>query len=98
MYRGVSQQYFNTGRGRRYKDQLAENIAHESKVGYTCLSSPIKESILKDVWFLKNEIDDFVWHFFRSEVTGKRGASKNLLNFLEKNETKYITLCMIENH
>ena len=37
-YGGESQKYFNTDLGGRFVDQYADDIAHESKGGYTCLS------------------------------------------------------------
>ena len=54
MVGGTSQKYFNTIYGRRFIDQWADNITHESKVGYTTLNSRIKQQILKDRWLVNN--------------------------------------------
>jgi hypothetical protein len=69
-------------------------VAHEAKVGYTCLSKRIRIQIEKDAWLLKaNQVDAVVWHFYRSDMTGKVGASKPLLELLKKMEfnIKYIS-------
>ena len=66
-------------------------MAHEAKVGYTCLSKRIRIQIEKDAWLLKQRrVDEVVWHFYRSDITGKIGASKPLLELLEKNGITYI--------
>lgn len=83
---GSPQKYFPTitGKGGRYIDQLVNGVAHESKVGYQSLTSGIKEQIAKDVELIKSgEIDSSVWHFFKSPITGKGGASKQLLKELK---------------
>ena len=90
LFGGKSQAYFKTSRGKRYIDQLADGIAHESKVGYTTLNKRIKEQILKDAELIrKGKINGAHWHFFTSQVTGKGSASKPLLNSLHKNGIKY---------
>lgn len=80
---GDSQQYKKTSLGRRFIDQLSpDNIAHESKVGYTTLTQRVKTQILKDAELIKTEeINGAHWHFFTSGVTGKGGASQQLLDF-----------------
>lgn len=94
-YPGKSQVYLQTYvdgvKGGRYVDQLSKNIAYEAKVGYTCLSQRIKMQILKDA-YLKNSgaVDDAAWVFYRSDITGRVGASKQLLDFLEKYGISYI--------
>ncbi|MGB8454362.1 MAG: hypothetical protein WCD89_18780 [Anaerocolumna sp.] len=95
LYGGKSQVYFRTYvngiKGGRYVDQYADGIAHEAKVGYTCLSSRVKIQILKDAWLLENNrVDEVIWHFFKSDITGKVGASPSLLEFLETNGIEYI--------
>lgn len=88
---GDSQQYKMTSLGRRFIDQLSpDNIAHESKVGYTTLTQRVKTQILKDAELIKTEeINGAHWHFFTSGVTGKGGASQQLLDFLTENGIKY---------
>ena len=88
---GKSQQYFKTSNyGGRYIDQLAKGIAHESKVGYTTLTYFVKRQILKD-WELiqKGKIKGAEWHFFRSAITGKIGASLELRRFLYNHGIDY---------
>jgi RHS repeat-associated protein len=88
---GRAQVYFKTSLGGRYVDQLANGIAHESKVGYVTLSKRIKEQVQKDAELIKKKsIRGAVWHFFRSAVTGKIGGSKNLLNYLRDRKIDYI--------
>jgi len=72
-------------------DQLSEKIANESKVGYTTLTKSVLLQIRKDAELLSNKkFDCVVWHFFRSPVTGKVGASAPLLKELERNNINYI--------
>ena len=93
---GESQVYFRTmvngQSGGRYVDQFADGIAYESKVGYTCLSQRLKTQILKDAWLLQNDprVNGVVWEFFRSEITGKVGASQQLLEFLTDHGIEYV--------
>ena len=89
---GTPQQFFSTSDGARFIDQyvMKDGIAHESKVGYTSLTKSIKRQILKDAELIKGkDIKGSVWHFYKSSVTGKIGASKPLLDFLEQNGIKY---------
>ncbi len=87
---GKSQKYFQTSRGGRFIDQFSKGVAHESKVGYTSLSSRVKTQVLKDAELLKNgQINKSVWHFYKSSVTGKIGPTKPLKNFLSNNKIKY---------
>lgn len=46
-YGGVSQKYFSTSLGKRFIDQFANGIAHESKVGYTSLTKKYKDTNIK---------------------------------------------------
>ena len=94
---GVCQKYFTTYvDGKKYGRfvdcyDATNKVAHESKVGYTCLDKRIRLQALKDSYLLTNGIVEKVeWHFYRSEITGKIGASKPLLEFLEENNISYI--------
>lgn len=87
---GESQVYFKTSQGGRYIDQLANDIAYESKVGYTTLTDFVKKQILKDAELIEQgTIKGANWNFFKSDVTGKVGASKPLLEFLAKHGITY---------
>lgn len=91
IYGGKSQVYFSTSLGGRYIDQLAENVAHESKVGYTALTQRIRVQILKDAELIRTgAIEKSVWHFFVSGVTGLGGPSQPLIDFLVQNGIEYI--------
>lgn len=88
---GQSQVHFPTSLGSRYVDQLVENIAHESKVGYATLTSSSRLQIAKDAELVREGfIDGATWNFFRSPATGKIGASQPLLNELNMNNINYI--------
>ena len=90
MFGGKSQAYFKTSNGGRYVDQLADGIAHESKVGYTSLNKRIKTQISKDIELINTgQIDGAHWHFFTSGVTGKGGGTKPLLDYLSQNGISY---------
>lgn len=72
-------------------DTSSNNVAYEAKVGYTCLSERIKTQILKDAWLLKNGyVNDVVWEFFKSDITGRIGATQQLKDFLTANGISYI--------
>ncbi|MGO1059171.1 DNRLRE domain-containing protein [Planococcus sp. FY231025] len=87
---GSTQTSFNTTYGKRIVDSYANKIAHESKVGYTSLTSFIKKQVLKDAELKKlGKINGAHWHFFRSGKTGKIGPSQPLLDFLKKHGIKY---------
>ncbi len=91
MFGGKSQAYFKTTNGARYIDQLADGVAHESKVGYTTLTQFVKKQVLKEAEILeRGDVDEVVWHFFKSGVTGKVGPSQPLADFLTENGIKYI--------
>jgi hypothetical protein len=96
---GQPQVKFKTGVGTgaqrfRYVDVLDNDIAHESKIGYTKLGDFQEKQIAKDAWLLKNsdvtKVKGVTWHFFRSAVTGEIGASQELLQALENNRIKYV--------
>jgi len=83
---GESQVYFNTSQGARYIDQLADDIAYESKVGYQSLTPDISLQIAKDAELINTgAIQGSEWHFFTSPVTGVGGPSQPLLNALQQN-------------
>ncbi len=81
---GEPQVFFRTSQGGRYVDQLVGGIAHESKVGYTSLTTDIGRQIAKDVELMgTKQIQGSTWHFFQSPVTGVGGPSQPLLNTLQ---------------
>ncbi len=82
---------FRTSKGIRFVDVLVDDIAHESKVGFTELTPFIKKQILKDAELLKNgDIEGVKWHFFKSEISGKGGANQKVYDFLKENGIEYI--------
>jgi hypothetical protein len=81
---GQSQVFFRTSEGGRFVDQLVGRVAHESKVGYTALTTDIAGQIAKDAELIgTGRIDSAVWHFFESPVTGVGGPSGPLREALE---------------
>jgi hypothetical protein len=79
--------YFRTSQGGRYVDQLVNDIANESKVGYTSLTSRISTQIAKDVELIQTgQVQGANWHFFTSPVTGVGGPSGPLLEALQNAE------------
>ena len=84
MFGGRQQAYFKTSQGRRFVDQLAGRTAHESKVGYVAATDFIKKQAAKDAELLATkQVDEVVWHFFRSADTQKIGPSAPLKKLLE---------------
>ena len=82
MYQGKSQVYYKTSIGKRFVDQLSNDIAHESKVGYTSLTSSVKIQALKDAELLRtSQVRDVQWHFFESPITGKKVQQILYLDF-----------------
>ena len=82
---GVSQKYFRTSQGARFVDQFVDDVAHESKVGYTALTKFIKIQIAKDAELLDTQVvSKVIWHFFKNPATGAGGPSKPLRNELIK--------------
>jgi hypothetical protein len=80
---GTTNKYFPTGLGRRFVDQFAEGVAHESKVGYTAGTDFVRREAAKDAWLVMNkDIKSAVWHFSESPVTGLVGPSGPLRDFL----------------
>ncbi|MGG1638770.1 RHS repeat domain-containing protein [Paenibacillus sp. NRS-1760] len=87
----ATQVFFKTTQGRRFIDVLHDGIAHESKVGYVSLTSFTEKQILKDAELIKNgTVDGAIWHFYKSGVTGRGGASQPLLDMLTANGIKYV--------
>ena len=86
---GETHAYFKTSLGRRFVDLLSDNIAHESKVGYTTLTKRVKTQILKDKELMIEDVKGAHWHFFRSSITGKVGPSEPLKKYLEEHGIKY---------
>ncbi|SEL26733.1 hypothetical protein SAMN05216359_10714 [Roseateles sp. YR242] len=77
--------------GKRFVDQLVNGIAHESKVGYTTLTSDIRIQIVKDVELMQTkQIQGASWRFFQSPVTGRGGPSGPLREALENNDIKVV--------
>lgn len=73
-------------------DSLADGIAHESKVGYTSLTSSIKKQIESDAYLIKTgQIKDAQWHFFPSGTaqSTRLGPTKQLLDYLDQYGIKY---------
>lgn len=87
---GGGHKTFNTSEGKRVVDVFSNGIAHESKVGYASKTKFIQKQIRKDVELVQSgEIEAAHWHFYRSPTTGKIGASKPLLKFLDECNIKY---------
>ena len=82
---GESQVFFRTSQGARYVDQMVAGVAHESKVGYTSLTSRVARQIAKDAELVNSgQVQGAVWHFFRSPATGQVGPSGPLLTALKE--------------
>jgi filamentous hemagglutinin len=84
MLGGQRQVGFQTDQGVRIVDQLTpDNIANESKVGYTVLDADTLLQVSKDTELLNSGVVNGVtWHFFTSPVTGLGGPSPTLYNAL----------------
>ncbi len=81
---GTSQYYFSTSLGGRYVDQLVDDVANESKVGYTSLTQSVQTQIAKDTELLQTgNVQGVTWNFFTSPVTGRGGPSGPLYNALQ---------------
>lgn len=95
MVDGVAKHaYRQTSLGKRFVDVLSpDNIAHESKVGYTTLTKFVEKQILKDAELVKSkEFSGAVWHFFRSAVTGQIGPSQPLVDLINSLKDKGINI------
>ncbi len=65
--------------------QGGELVGIESKVGRTALDSRIKQELARDWWLRRQgQLDRILCEFSRSEVTGKVGPTKSLLDKLLK--------------
>lgn len=74
----------------RVVDVLANGIAHESKVGYTSLTDPIRRQIMSDAYLIKNgAIDGAHWHFFASGHTNTLGPSSSVVDLLVESGISY---------
>ncbi len=91
-----TQKYFQTivkgKKTKRYVDAFTNGVAHESKVGYTTLSRRVQQEIASDVYLLKNNknVKEVTWHFYRSAITKKIGASKALIKKLRENHINVV--------
>ncbi len=71
-------------------DVLADNVAHESKVGRVNLSPSIERQIRSDAYLVdQGDIDGAHWHFFASAVSKTLGPSKPVLDLLDELEIPY---------
>jgi len=62
-----------------------ELVAIESKVGKTALTARVRQELARDWWLRRQgQVQRVVWEFSRSDVTGEIGATKSLLEKLEK--------------
>ncbi|APF41228.1 hypothetical protein BHE16_09760 [Neomicrococcus aestuarii] len=69
----------------RVIDSLSDGIAHESKVGYTSLTTTVRKQIESDAHLIQEgQITDARWHFYASASTAQIGPSKELVEELEK--------------
>jgi RHS repeat-associated protein len=75
----------------RIVDALIGGIANEAKVGYVALDTFTKTQILKDAMLVAEggAVKAAHWHFFPSPITGKVGASENVLDMLRANNIGY---------
>jgi filamentous hemagglutinin len=77
---------FNTALGARSVDVLTQNdLAIESKVGYTSLTRTVQSQVAKDQLLMQNgDVSGVQWEFSRSAVTGQVGPSGPLAAALAK--------------
>ncbi|MBL8891049.1 MAG: hypothetical protein JNL67_13790 [Planctomycetaceae bacterium] len=82
------EQNFRVIGGLRRVDVLKQGnriVAIESKVGRTGLSQAVRQELARDVRMLRGGlVDEVIWEFSRSAVTGKIGPTKRLLAKLRK--------------
>jgi len=89
---------FNTVGGRRISDVVKLEgmiesggrivperiVVFESKVGYTSLTSRVRQELARDWWILRQgQADHIIWEFSRSAKTGAVGPSGPLLQKLQ---------------
>lgn len=74
----------------RMLDVIADGVAHEAKTGYTVMTPSVESQIHSDASLMKNaEVESVRWHFYTSSRTNQLGASKEVLDMLEKNGIHY---------
>ena len=81
---GHSQYGFRTSLGRRVVDTFADNTIMEAKTGFVAYSGRIMEQIEKDKLIMREfpQVRRAVWHFFKSDTTGKLGADQRVFDAL----------------
>ena len=93
-FNAVKHTFNISGMGRRYVDGFnqAKGIIHEVKWGYQSLTQAIQRQIDKDAWLLRydSRVNEVVWHFHRSHITGHGGPSAQLLQALKNAGFKVI--------
>lgn len=52
----------------------------------------VRKQIAKDANLIANNdlVQGAIWHFYKSPVTGKQGASKTIIKLLEDNNISYV--------
>lgn len=87
-----TQVFFRTSLGRRFVDVLdSSGVAHESKVGAVTLTALVRSQILKDAELIRTgQVQDVIWHFYRSGVTREVGPNQSVINFLNQNGIRYV--------
>ena len=71
-------------------DFLADNVAHESKVGRVYLSPSIERQIRSDAYLVDmGDIDGAHWHFFASSRSNTMGPSAPVLDLLDELDIPY---------
>lgn len=84
---GKPQKPFETDLGGRIIDIYTNGAGNEIKVGYAYKTSTHKLQVRKDAWLIKDkQLKSSRWHFLRSKVTGRCGASKPLRDFIESHK------------
>ncbi|AFC26632.1 YD repeat protein [Saprospira grandis str. Lewin] len=99
LYPGGKAKKFDTKKGGRIIDSYnpKTKVAREAKVGYLSPGSSAEKRALaqldKDIELLKEgDIEESVWTFFRSPVTGKVGASPKFLDAVKKAQNQGIDI------
>ena len=88
---GKAKAFFTPSGEKRVFDEFSSGIGRESKVGYQSLTSFNKAQIDKTAELLSSgQISRAENYFFTSPVTGKGGASSNLLSYAEGKGIKNI--------
>jgi len=88
---GQSQVQKKTSLTFRRIDQLDGLHAHEAKVGFVSNSESYRIQAKKDAELIRTgQIESSTWHFLRSEITGRIGASQSFLDFLTEMGINYV--------